>query len=342
MKYTAGFESPWNRVPWTAQTAGWRSSLLAVASGFAILSGLFFAAAPSACADDDNPTVSITPRVPARSSQLKTRAESLRVDVNLVLIPVMVTDPYERPVRGLKKSDFHIFEDGVEQEISQFFSEDEPVSIGIVFDASASMKKKMEESRRAILEFLKASTPGDEFSLLKLNDQPQSVCPFTTDTKDIENILPSVQAEGWTSLFDAIYLGVNQMKHASHSRRVLLVLSDGGDNNSRYTEREITNLVKEADVRIFSISIFDKSSSLEAITEESGGRAFRVRKLEELPELAATVSEELHSEYVLGFVPAQRLTDGKYRRVKVTTVPQTSGGLPLRASWKRGYYSPAP
>jgi Ca-activated chloride channel homolog len=343
MKYTAGFEFPLKLAPWKPLTEPRRpSNLLVVASIAAILSGLFFAAAPAVCAEDDNPTVSITPRAPGRSSQLKTRAASLRVDVNLVLIPVMATDPYERPVRGLKKSDFHVFEDGVEQEISQFFSQEEPVSIGIVLDASASMRKKMDESRRAILEFMKVSTPGDEFSLLKFNDRPVSMGPFTTDTKDIENILPSVQAEGWTSLFDAIYLGINQMKHATHARKVLLVLSDGGDNNSRYTQREIVNLVKEADVRIFSISIFDKSSSLEAITEESGGRAFRVRKLEELPDLAATVSEELHSEYVLGFAPAERPIDGKYRRVKVTAVPHTAGGQPVRTSWKRGYYSPAP
>jgi VWFA-related protein len=334
MKHYTRFEPTSKRAPWPF-------SFLTFTSVFAILTGLFFAAAPQACADDDHgPTVSITPR--ARSSPSKTRAESLRVDVNLVLIPVMVTDPYERPVRGLQKSDFHLFEDGVEREISQFFSQDTPISIGIVLDASASMRKKMDESRQAITEFLKQSTPGDEFSLLKFNDQPVSVYPFTTDTKDIENILPSVQAEGWTSLFDAMYLGINQMKHAAHARKVLLVLSDGGDNNSRYTEREITNLVKEADVRIFSISIFDKSSSLEAITEESGGRAFRVRKLNELSELASKVSEELHSEYVLGFVPAERPIDGKYRKVKVTAVPQTADGLRVRTSWKRGYYSPAP
>jgi Ca-activated chloride channel homolog len=341
MKYYTGLESPWKLGKWRARTAATRPfSFLALASVLALLSGLFFAAAPQVCAADDGPTVSITPRL--RSSPMKNRAESLRVDVNLVLIPVMVTDPYERPVKGLQKSDFHLFEDGVEQEISQFFSEETPISIGIVLDASASMRKKLDESRQAITEFLKASTTGDEFFLLKFNDQPQSMCSFTTDTKNIENILPAVQAEGWTSLFDAMYLGINQMKHASHARKVLLVLSDGGDNNSRYTEREITNLVKEADVRIFSISIFDKSSSLEAITEESGGRAFRVRKLDELPELASKVSQELHSEYVLGFAPAERPIDGKYRRVKVTAVPQTSDGLRVHTSWKRGYYSPAP
>jgi Ca-activated chloride channel homolog len=293
-------------------------------------------------ADDKNPTVSITPRVPGRSSRQNGLSESLRVNVNLVLIPVMVTDPYKRPVQGLQKADFRLFEDGVEQEISQFFSEETPISIGIVLDASASMRKKMDESRQAILEFLKLSPPGDEFSLVKFNDRPESICPFTTDTRSIEKVLPSVQAEGWTSLFDAIYLGVNQMKHAAHARKVLLVLSDGGDNNSRYTEGEVANLVKEADVRIFSISIFDKSSALENITAESGGRAFRIRKLEDLPGMAADVSAELHSEYVLGFSPAERPLDGKYRKVKVTVVPQTVGGLRVHTSWKRGYYSPAP
>ena len=130
------------------------------------------------------------------------------------------------------------------------------------------------------------------------------------------------------------------MKHATHGRKVLLVLSDGGDNNSRYTEIEITNLVKEADVRIFPISIFERSRVLEAIAEESGGRAFRVRKLAELAELVANVSAELHSEYVLGFVPAEGPIDGKYRKVRVEVTSQVAGLGRLHASWKRGYYSP--
>ncbi len=342
MKLITRLESR-NRSRWRAETRSGRpSNSLAVASVFAILAGLFCFLGPAAHAGDDGPSVSITPRVHGRLNQSKSRSESLRVDVNLVLIPVMVTDTYDRPVRGLQKSDFHLFEDGAEREISQFFSEEAPISIGIVWDTSASMQKKMAESRRAILEFLRMSLPGDEFFLMKFSDRPESLCPFTTDAKTIENILPSVHAEGWTSLFDAIYLGVNQMKHAAHSRKVLLVLSDGGDNNSRYSEGELTNLVKEADVRIFSISIFDKSSSLDNITAESGGRSFRVRKLEELSDLAANVSAELHSEYVLGFSPAERPLDGKYRKVKVTVAPQTVDGQRVRASWKRGYFSPAP
>jgi len=316
-----------------------RTMVLALASGFVVPSGLFLKSLPEARAADDNVNVSITP-VPRRSSQQKSRSASIRVDVNLVLIPVMVTDPFDRPVRGLQKSQFHLFEDGVEREISQFYSEESPISIGIVFDASASMRQKMVQSRAAIAEFLRMSTPGDEFFLLKFADRPESVWDFTTETNDIEESLPTIQAAGWTALYDAVYLGINRMKHARHERKVLLVLSDGGDNNSRFTESELRNLVKEADVRIFAISIFERSHALETIAEESGGRAFRVRKLEELPELAANVSEELHSEYVLGFSPVERPRDGKYRKVKVDVAPETDGTRQLRTSWKRGYYGP--
>jgi Ca-activated chloride channel family protein len=317
-------------------------SFLAVAAGSSILSVLFLTTTPVVRAGDDDPPVTITPRFSRRAAELKSRPGSIRVDVNLVLIPVTVTDSYERPVLGLQKSDFHLFEEGVEQEISQFFRDEAPISVGIVFDASRSMQRKLDQSREAVKQFLKLSMPGDEFFLLKFSDAPAPVCDFTTDTQEIEHSLPSIKAEGWTSLFDAISLGVNKIKRARHGRKVLLVLSDGGDNNSRFTERAIINFVKEADVRIFSISIVERSHSLEAIAEESGGRAYRVRKLDELPGMAAKVSAELHNEYVLGFAPAERPIDGKYRKLKVELAPQPEASGQLRTSWKRGYYSPAP
>ena len=198
----------------------------------------------------------------------------------------------------------------------------------------------MDQSFQAVKEFLKMSMVGDEFFLSKFSDQPQSLCGFTTDIKEIEGSLPLIQPKGWTSLFDALYLGIKQMKHSSHGRKALLVLSDGGDNNSRHTESEIKALVKEADVRIFSISILDRSASLETIATESGGRALRVRNLEELPDLAAKVSAEIHSEYVLGFSPTNRTNDGLYRKIKLELM-QPAGKPALRASWKRGYFGPA-
>lgn len=330
MHYTRPFKPGGTRIE-LRKLAGF----LVAALCFAVLPGLL-PANPQAPAADEAPNVSLTPGV----SRAKSSTGSLRVDANLVLIPVLVTDPYQRPVLGLQKTDFHIFELGAEREISQFFSEEAPISVGIVFDSSASMKPKMDASRKAIVEFLKMSLPGDEFFLLKFSDRPESVCGFTTDAKYIEDRLPALQAQGWTALFDAIYLGVNQMKHAARPRKVLLVLSDGGDNNSRYAENELTHFVEEGDVRIFSISILDRSRSLEALAEETGGRAYRVRKLEELPGLAANISEELHSQYVLGFAPAERPIDGKYRKVKVEVSPKT-GGPKLNTSWKHGYYSPA-
>jgi Ca-activated chloride channel family protein len=309
------------------------------AAGCAILAGFFFSTISVARAGGDDARVSVTPIIPPRPSEETRRSGAIRVDVNLVLIPVTVTDSYERPVRGLQKSDFHLFENGLERQVSEFFSQETPISIGIVFDASGSMKGKMDQSLQAVREFLKLSLPGDEFFLTKFSDRPEPVSGFTSASKDIEESLPSIQPGGWTALCDAIYMGLHQMKRATHNRKVLLILSDGGDNNSRYTTREIRELVKEADVRIFSISILDRSPWLETIATESGGRAFRVHKIEELPDLAADISAELHSEYVLGFSPVEQTNDGLYRKIKVELVP-SAGTTRLRASWKRGYYAP--
>ncbi len=317
-------------------TAGRWGAFPALASALAVC-GLFLAALPSAAGDDA--VASITPRVPPR--ELARRAGSIQVDVNLVLIPVLVTDPYERPMLGLQKSDFHLSEDGVEQEISRFFSEDTPISVGIVFDSSASMRSKMEQSVQAVREFLRMSLPNDEFFLTTFSDRPQSMLDFTTDAKDIEDTLPTIFPGGWTALYDAIYLGIHQMKHASYDRKVLFILSDGGDNNSRYTEREIKELVKESDIRIFAISILDRSPALEALAQESGGRAYRVRKIQELPDLASKISEELHSEYVLGFSPADPTKDSRYRKVKVDLADPAAGPSRFHVSWKHGYYGPA-
>ncbi len=274
-----------------------------------------------------------------RSDPVRNGSGRLRTDVKLVLIPVTVTDLLERPVLDLSKQNFRVFDDGVEQKISQFFMEESPVSVGMVFDASNSMRKKIDQSRQALSEFLRMSTPGDEFSLWKFSDRPQTVCPFTTNVALIEDDLSSIQSGGWTSLFDALYLALNQMKRATLGTKALFVLSDGGDNNSRYTEREIRNMVREADVRIFSISIYGRSAALERISDESGGRAYQVHKLDELPAMAAKLSEEIHSHYVLGYLPARAQDDGKYHKVVVKLLTP-AGGPRLHVAWRRGYYAP--
>jgi Ca-activated chloride channel homolog len=294
---------------------------------------------PSAIAQEEGPVVSIPSRNPRPMDQNRRRPSSIRADVKLVLIPVTVTDPFERPVLGLDKKNFRVFEDRAEQKITQFFSEDAPVSVEMLFDASNSMRKKLDQSREALTDFLKMSTPGDEFSLLKFSDRPERLCSFTTDSREIEDNLASIQSGGWTSLYDAIYLALNHMKKAAHGGKALLILSDGGDNNSRYTESELRNMVREADVRVFSISIFDRSPSLERIAEESGGRAYHIHKFAELPDTMGALSTEIHSHYVLGYVPSQAQNDGKYHRVTVKLV-MSNGSPKLRVAWRRGYYGP--
>ena len=167
----------------------------------------------------------------------------------LVLINVTVTDPLNRFVTGLEKEHFRLYEEKVEQEITQFSSEDAPISIGLVFDTSGSMGAKLQKSRQAAAEFFKTANPADEFFLVQFNDRPELVVPFTTDTDKIQSALTFTQSKGRTALLDSVYLAMNEMKRAHNPRKALLIISDGGDNSSRYTETEIKNRVREADVR---------------------------------------------------------------------------------------------
>jgi Ca-activated chloride channel homolog len=175
---------------------------------------------------------------------------NIRVDTTLVLIPVTVTDPLNRFVTGLEKDNSKLFEEKKEQEIVAFTSEDAPLSIGLVFDCSGSMQGKLEKSRESVAQFFKTANPEDEFFLVHFNDTADLVQPFTTKLEEIQNRLTFTQSKGRTALLNAVYLAQHEMKKAKNPRKALLIISDGGDNNSRYTEGEIKNLVKEADVQI--------------------------------------------------------------------------------------------
>jgi Ca-activated chloride channel family protein len=300
-----------------------------------------------------NPT--ITPRVKGQKPEAQTpvdRRSNLRIDSTLVLIPVAVTDPMSRFVTGLDKENFKIYEDKVEQEIAQFSSEDAPLSVGIVFDTSGSMGQKLQKSRQAVAQFMKTANPEDEFFLIQFNDRPELMVPFTPDTEEIQNRLTFVQSKGRTALLDGVYMAMNQMKKARNPRKAILIISDGGDNSSRYTESEVKNAVREADVQIYAIGIFEPMASrgrtpeelsgpalLGEITEQTGGRHFAVDNLAELPDVAAKIGIELRNQYVLGYSPKNPTRDGKYRRVMVKLVKTT--GLPqLKAAFRTGYYAP--
>ncbi|MGD1097333.1 MAG: VWA domain-containing protein [Bryobacteraceae bacterium] len=299
--------------------------------------------------------VNITPRVRGKASEPETvidRRSNIRVDTTLVLIPVAVTDPMTRFVTGLDKENFKLLENGVEQEISQFSSEDAPLSVGIVFDTSGSMGSKLQKSREAVKQFLKTANPEDEFFLIQFNDRPEMVVGFTPDSEEILNRLTFTQAKGRTALLDGVYMAMNQMKKAMNPRKAILIISDGGDNSSRYTETEVKNAVREADVQIYAIGIFEPIASrgrtpeelsgpalLSELTDQTGGRHFEISNLAELPDVAAKIGIELRNQYVLGYSPKNTARDGKYRRVQVKLVKTT--GLPqLKAAFRTGYYAP--
>ncbi len=210
---------------------------------------------------------SITP-----AGAVASRPVDLRVNKTLVLINVTVTDPLNRFVTGLEKEHFRLFEDKVEQEISQFSCEDAPISIGLVFDTSGSMGPKLQKSRQAAAEFFKTANPSDEFFLVQFNDRPELTVPFTTDTDKIQSTLTFTQSRGRTALLDSVYLAMHEMKKAHNPRKALLIISDGGDNSSRYTETEIKSAVREADVQIFAIGIFESMANRGRTPEEARAR----------------------------------------------------------------------
>ncbi len=277
------------------------------------------------------------------------QGERIRVDVNLVLVPLTVTDPLNRLVTGLDKENFFLFENNSPQKIKTFSSEDAPVSIGVIMDLSGSMTNKVIRSRESIVQFMKTANPQDEFFVIGFNDRPELLEDFTTSVDDIEARLEMVKAGHRTALLDAIYYGLEKMKQAKYPRKALLVVSDGGDNRSRYTESEVRAAVRESDTQIYSIGIFDQYAAtteerlgpllLNDISEETGGRLFRVDDISDMADIATKISAELRNEYVLGYKPLDEKRDGKWRKLKVKLVAPP-GLPPLTVHARTGYYAP--
>jgi len=280
---------------------------------------------------------------------LTTHVRPLKVDVELVLVPVTITDPLNRLVTGLEKQNFQLFEGSAAQEIRSFSAEDAPVSLGVIFDSSGSMSSKMERAKEAVVEFFKTANPQDEFFMITFSDEPEEVSDFTSSVDEIQSKLLFAVPRKRTALLDAIYMGVSKMRQAKYPKKALLIISDGGDNHSRYTEGEIKALVKEADVMIYAIGIYDHyfptqeerlgPALLSEITELTGGRAFTIDNPNDLADVATKIGIELRNQYVLGYRPSKVVRDGKWRKIKVKLMPP-KGLPPLRVYARMGYYAP--
>jgi Ca-activated chloride channel family protein len=297
---------------------------------------------------------SIGPQAPSHPSEesVQNSRKPIQVDVSLVLVNVTVTDPYDRLVTGLEKENFRVFEGGTQQEIVNFSTEDVPISIGLIVDMSGSMSDKLEKARQAAVLFLRAANPRDEFFLVSLNDYARLTSDFTSSVEELQNRMLYTTAKGQTALLDGIYLGLSQMRSARNGKRALLIISDGGDNHSRYNESDIRKFLKEADCQLYAIGVFDSNdlgrtieegygpTLLSELAEISGGRVFPVSTLNDLPDIATKIGEELRNQYLLAYRPSDAKRSGMWRKIKVKLIPP-KGLPPLNVYAKTGYRSPS-
>ena len=278
---------------------------------------------------------------------------TIHFDVDLALVNVTVTDPYNRLVTGLETDNFRVFEDNIEQEVVTFSAEDVPISIGVIFDFSGSMSNKVGKAREAAVQFFKTANPQDEFFLVSFNERAELTSSFTNSVEDLQSRMMLTVPKGRTALLDAIYLGLSQMRGAHNAKRALLILSDGGDNHSRYNESDIKRLVKEADTQLYAVGIFDPlgyrnrspeelggPSLLSEVTEMTGGRVFAVEKLDDVPDIASKIGIELRNQYVLGYRPSNKAHDARWRKLKIK-LRAPKGLPPLSVYSKTGYYAPS-
>jgi Ca-activated chloride channel family protein len=257
----------------------------------------------------------------------------------------------DRVISGLHSDSFQVYENEVQQTIAHFVLEEAPISVCLVFDASLSMSGKLRRARLAVSQILQTARPDDEYCLIRFSDRPEILVELTHGPQKVAEEMSRIDADGRTALLDAIYLGIGEITRAQNRRKALVVISDGGDNRSRHTQRAIKKLVREADVQIYSVGLLspgyqlstqeeaDGPALLEAISEQSGGRLFRVHALESMQEAIEKINTALRQQYVLGYYPKSARNDGKYRRVTIKlNAPENFTGL--RAYWRPGYYAP--
>ena len=288
------------------------------------------------------------PNASARASADRT-SPKIRVNTDLVVIPVTVTDGKGRVVNGLQKEHFTLYEDKVEQAITHFAAEDAPVAIGLVLDTSDSMAPKLSRARESVAALLRNANPEDEFFLVQFNHQPQLVVSMTKNSEEIQNRVALVQTRGSTALLDAVTLALKEMRNAHYTRKAIIVISDGEDNASHCSPLELSEAVRKADVLIYAIGIIDSDSSgysqtrgsalLNQISRQTGGSLFEVNSLKQLPNIAGKIGAWLRSQYVLGYTPNNLENDGEYHRVQIK-ITKPKGFPRLHVFWRLGYYAP--
>jgi Ca-activated chloride channel homolog len=309
-----------------------------------------------------SPSSSITPGAPStpgapgpalapsqRPEERATDGPTVKLITDVVTVSVTVTDSNDSLVTGLDRQDFEVFEDKVKQKIEYFSDEDVPISVGIIFDVSGSMGMKIDRAREAFKAFVQSSHDDDDFFLIGFNRRANLMAEFA-DGATLLNKLTLVSPQGGTALYDAAYLGVEKVKQGRHNKKAIILISDGQDNASRYTYRELRKLLKETDVQVYCIGIVETREEaltpldtrgrtiLEEFSYITGGKTFFPNSEAELEDVTARIASELRRQYSIGYVPSAGGRDGKWRKIIIrANSPRSQSKLYVRA--KEGYYA---
>ena len=280
------------------------------------------------------------------------RDYNLSVDVELVQLPVSVLDKNGTPIRGLQQAHFSVYEDKVEQEISLFKQEDIPLSVGLVIDGSGSMSDKLDRLNAAALTFVRESNPDDETSIVSFADEAILEQDFTKDTRELGQALTGIAANGNTALYDAVLLAARHLnQHGSHEKKVLLVVSDGDDNKSKYKLEDALKALQESKIMLYSIGLLDSDAiytyssngggkkALKKLAEATGGASFFPKNVNQVEEICQRIARDLRNQYTVGYKPSNGKLDGSWRKIQVrVNPPKTISKIKVRT--KQGYYAP--
>jgi Ca-activated chloride channel family protein len=265
------------------------------------------------------------------------------VGVDTVLVRVTVTDPLNRYVVGLDREHFRVFENKVEQTISHFTNDKSPITVGVILDTSGSMGDNILSARTSVMRFLEQGDPRDEYFLVGFSDRSKLIQDFTSSSESVQNQVSFANPKGRTALYDAIYLGLEKMSGARNDKKALIVITDGEDNTSRYTFKEVKEFVKESETQIYVIGERGELGYGRGVINEivrlTGGRAFFPHNFKQLDYFVDLIHTELRNQYVLGYIPLSKEFDGEWRKLKIKLNPPE--GLPkLNVRAREGYFAP--
>ncbi len=307
------------------------------------LNSLLFAAFLAASAVAQNPPGNPPANPPNGGAQDDT--PTFTAETNLVPLQVTVSDKNGKLLTNLPQSAFHVYENGVEQTIKIFRREDVPVSMGIIIDNSGSMRDKRAKVAAASLALVKASNPQDEVFIVNFNDDAYLDQTLTSDIKKLEEALDKIDARGGTAMRDAISMSIDYVKEkGKHDKKVLLVITDGNDNTSNESLEQLYRKAQQSGVLIYSIGLLNEEEpreakkakhALKSLAEASGGMDYYPKELADVERVTPEVAHEIRNQYIVGYIPANTVLDGKFRRISVVV---KAGGNPVVRT-RNGYYA---